>query len=86
MSTYTIIEKPLWWHQQGLQQTSSGYGAKLISRCCVTIDGETRLRRVYTTIWGNAGTSWFIYHGFKVTIPDSARPGDRWTLNGDPVS
>jgi len=86
MSIYTIVDRPLWWHAQGLRQTASGYGAKLTSRCCVKIDGEKRLRRVYITIFSNAGSAWFNYNGAKVFLPSVAEPGDRNTLAGDPVS
>jgi hypothetical protein len=84
MSIYTIVEQPLWWHKQGLQQTASGYGKKLTTPYCAEIDGEKRMRRVYCTRWGNAGSCWFMLHGDKVMVPDTAMPGDRWTLTGEP--
>lgn len=27
---YDIIDRPLWWHKQGLTQTASGYWRKLV--------------------------------------------------------
>ena len=86
MSIYTIVDRPLWWHTHGLRQTASGYGRKLTSPYCVQIDGEERLRRVYTTIYSNAGSSWFMVKGEKIFLPSVAAPGDRNTLAGDPVS
>jgi hypothetical protein len=77
---YTVIDDPLPWHEQGLQQTATGYGAKLTSRYSVQIDGEKRKRRVYITRWANAGSAWFIHEGVQQYIPDTAMPGDRETF------
>jgi hypothetical protein len=74
---YTVIDDPLPWQERGLQQTASGYGAKLTSRFSVQIDGDKRKRRVYITRWSNAGSAWFFHEGGKVFIPDTAIPGDR---------
>lgn len=48
------IEKPLWWQDQGLQYTSSGYGAKIPTRYMIKWQGKWR--RVYLRIYGNIGT------------------------------
>ncbi len=56
---YEIIDAPLWWHMQGLSQTTSGYGAKLNSGRIVRLpDGRTR--RIYITQFSNAGSAWVI--------------------------
>ena len=30
---YTVTIKELWWQKQGLQQTATGYGRKLVFQC-----------------------------------------------------
>jgi hypothetical protein len=61
-----LVEKPLYAEKHGLQRTASGYGAKLPSRWIAkTPDG---IRRVYVTIYSNAGTAWFNYRGGKVVV------------------
>lgn len=61
---YSFIDKPLWFHRAGLQQTASGYGSKLTSsRTCVLPDG--RVRRVYVTQYSNAGTAWIVLDGAR---------------------
>ena len=68
---YQVVDKPLPWQEQGLQQTASGYGAKLTSRRCVKLPGENRLHRVYITRFGNAGSAWITYKGRKLHLMDS---------------
>lgn len=66
---YEVIDRPLWFHLRGLQQTASGYGRKLTSsRCVVLPDGRTR--RVYVTIFSNAGTAWIVLDGKRRIIRD----------------
>lgn len=68
LKNFTFIDRPLWWHNQGLSQTASGYGRKLTSsRCVKTADGK--VRRVYVTCYSNSGTAW-------VTIK-----GEQWIVN-----
>lgn len=52
-----LIDAPLWWHEQGLMQTATGYGRKLTTRYKVRFNG--RLYRVYCTQLSNAGSLWF---------------------------
>lgn len=66
-----IIDKPLPWQVQGLKQTASGYGARLTSRRCVKLPGENRLRRVYITIYSNAGTAWINYKGGRLYLRET---------------
>ena len=47
-------EKPLWWQEQGLQYTATGYGKKIPTRHQVK-DGS-RWKRVYCCVYSNAGT------------------------------
>lgn len=61
-----LIERPLQWQKDGLQQTASGYGAKLNSGYMVHFNG--RLYRVYIVQWGNAGSAYFIAKGERIGI------------------
>ena len=61
-----LIDRPLWWHLRNLSQTASGYGAKLTTRHCIDLDGKER--RIYVTIYGNAGTAWITYKGARLVI------------------
>ena len=47
-------EKLLWWQEQGLSFTASGYGRRIPTRHQVRING--RWRRVYCCIFSNSGT------------------------------
>jgi hypothetical protein len=59
---YQLIDKPLGFHLLGLQETASGYGAKLTSRRVVRLaDGSER--RVYVTQYSNAGSAWITLKG-----------------------
>jgi len=67
LKPFELIERPLWWHKQGLQQTSSGYGSKLTSSRCIKLpDGRTR--RIYITCYSNAGSAWITVNGKKIYI------------------
>lgn len=52
-----LVDSPLWWHKQRLQQTTSGYGSKLTSRYKIDFNGK--LYRLYVTIYSNVGSTWF---------------------------
>jgi hypothetical protein len=65
---YEFFDKPLWWHKQGLSQTASGYGKRLTSRRCIKLP-DGRIRRVYVTIYSNAGTAWIVLDG-KMWVVD----------------
>ena len=56
-----LVDSPLWWHEQGLQQTASGYGRKLTQRYKVHYAGK--LRRVYLSICSNIGSLYVIVDG-----------------------
>jgi hypothetical protein len=49
-------ERPLWWHDAGLQYTASGYGSRIPTAWVVRLPGSKRWRRVYCCIYGNSGT------------------------------
>lgn len=60
------VYAPLWWHERGLSQTASGYGAKLTSSYKVPYNG--RLYRVYMAQYSNAGTAYIIVKGEKIVV------------------
>lgn len=45
---------PLWWHEQGLSYTASGYGKRIPTAWVVKYKGKTR--RIYCRHYSNAGT------------------------------
>lgn len=61
-----LVYCPLPWQKQGLQQTASGYGAKLTSSYKVNFNGK--LYRIYHTCYGNASSAWFIAKGKKIYV------------------
>jgi hypothetical protein len=66
---YEIVDRPLAWQRQGLQQTASGYGRKLTSTRCVRFpDGSER--RIYITCFSNSGTAWINVAGKHVIVTD----------------
>jgi len=65
-SYYDLVDCPLEWQKRGLQQTSTGYGAKLTSRYKIHFEGK--LRRIYHTCYGNASSAWFIFDGGRIYI------------------
>lgn len=54
------------WMKRGLQESRTGYGARLNSGYKISFEG--RLYRVYTTIFSNAGSSWFKVKGVKIFV------------------
>ena len=52
---------PMPHHIAGLSWTASGYGARIPSSSMVHYLG--RWRRIYTSIWSNAGTAWVRVRG-----------------------
>lgn len=65
---FKFIDRPLWFHKQGLSQTASGYGSRLVSPRCILIDGEKRPRRVYVICYSNAGTAYVRIKGEQFTV------------------
>ena len=49
-----FISAPLWWHNCGLSQTATGYGAKLVTPNKVFYAGK--LRRIYCICYSNSGS------------------------------
>jgi hypothetical protein len=65
-STDELLYDPLDWQKRGLQQTATGYGAKLTSP--YKINFEDKLYRLYVTQYGNAGSTWFRVRGRKIFV------------------
>jgi len=61
-----LLESPLAWQKRGLQQTRSGYGAKLTSVYKISFNGK--LYRLYNTCYSNAGSVWFISNKQKIFV------------------
>ncbi len=61
-----LIQAPLWYHNRGLSQTASGYGARLNSGLKIRYCG--RDYRIYITCYSNAGTAWFKAKGQKIVV------------------
>ena len=61
-------ENLLWWQEQGLSYTKTGYGSKIPTAYMVQLPGEKRWRRVYCCIYGNIGTLYVVVNGQKTII------------------
>lgn len=58
---YNTTYAPLWYHLQGLMQTSTGYGRKLNTGYKVAYKGK--MRRIYACQISNAGTAYIVIKG-----------------------
>ena len=63
---YEVREKLLWWQEQGLSQTTSGYGDKLLT--VYQIKDEGRWKRVYCRCFSNIGTCYFLRRGRRIVV------------------
>ena len=61
-----LVDAPLPWQGRGLQQTASGYGAKLTTRYKIHFGGK--LFRLYCTCYSNNGTVWFRVRGRRIIV------------------
>lgn len=61
-----LIYSPLPWQKLGLQETASGYGAKLTSSYKISFEGKNY--RTYSTCYGNSGSAWFKAKGKKIYL------------------
>jgi hypothetical protein len=64
--TSELVVSELPWQKRGLQETASGYGARLTSSFKIHYEGK--LRRLYVTQYGNSGSHWFKTKGTKVFV------------------
>ena len=60
------FSEPLPWQQAGLTYTATGYGRKIPTSNCVSLNG--RRYRIYCTIYSNIGTCWINYMGRRVVV------------------
>jgi len=49
-----FCQRPLWWHEHGLNFTASGYGRRI--PLTYMVRWNNRWRRVYCCIFSNSGT------------------------------
>jgi len=61
-----LVDSPLDWQKRGLQQTSSGYGAKLTTSRKINFNGK--LYRIYCTCYSNVGSCFFVTKGKKIFV------------------
>lgn len=61
-----LVYDPPAWMKAGRLQTASGYGSRLNSGLKIHFEGK--LRRIYVTCYGTAGSSWFIVKGRKIYV------------------
>lgn len=61
-----LIHNPPEWMLRGLQQTATGYGAKLNSGLSILYCGK--VYRIYITQYSNAGSAWFKVNGKKIYV------------------
>jgi hypothetical protein len=61
-----LINKPLAWQKRGLQETASGYGAKLTSTKMLKVGNK--MYRVYIAQYGNSGSPYIIKDGKKLFL------------------
>lgn len=61
-----LLHSPLVWQERGLQQTASGYGAKLTTQHKISYNG--RLYRIYATCYSNVASHWFTANKQRIYI------------------
>jgi hypothetical protein len=61
-----LIDAPTPWQKRGLQETASGYGARLTSGYKIRFCG--RDYRIYVTCYGNSGSLWFTVKGQRIYV------------------
>ena len=61
-----IKHSPMWYHNQGLQQTASGYGSRLVQPW--KVKHKRRWYRVYCVCWSNVGTNYINLAGERHVV------------------
>lgn len=61
-----LVTDMLPWQKRGLQETATGYGAKLTTSLKINFNGK--LYRIYCTCYGNSGLCWFKVKGRKIFV------------------
>jgi hypothetical protein len=67
---YNVTIKQLWWQKQGLQQTASGYGRKLVTPYMLAIPGAARPYRVYAICFSNCASHYILRNGERLFLRD----------------
>jgi hypothetical protein len=68
---YTVTIKKLWWQKQGLQQTASGYGRKLVTPYMLAIPGAAHpYYRVYAICFSNCASHYILRNGGRLFVRD----------------
>ena len=61
-----LIESPLWWQEQGLMETPTGYGPKL--RTTWKVIHDKKLKRIYAACFSNVSTLYIMSKGERVIV------------------
>lgn len=61
-----LVQCLLPWQKRNLQETATGYGAKLTTSCKINFNGK--LYRVYCTCYSNSGSAWFKVKGRTIFV------------------
>ena len=64
--TSEIVDAQPAWMRRGLQQTASGYGARLNTGRKIHYNGK--LYRLYATCYGNSASVWFTVQGQRIYV------------------
>ncbi len=67
LSDGVVIEKLLWWQEQGLTKTATGYGTKIPTTKMVSFN-SSRFKRVYCDIYSNSGFCYIIENKLIVGV------------------
>lgn len=65
-----VKEAPMTHHLLGLQETATGYGAKLATRYMVQVDNGLSVRwyRVYSTCYSNVSSEFVTVRGERIKV------------------
>lgn len=68
-----VKRHPLWWQQQGLTYTATGYGSNIPSDL-VAYCADGKRRRIRSMVFSNSGSSYLIVKGERRFIRDHQIP------------
>lgn len=66
---YEVIPNPLWWQKQGLMQTATGYGSKLLTHNMAKIGN--RMYRIYAICISNCASLFVIVKGERLFLKEA---------------
>jgi hypothetical protein len=67
---YTVTIEQLWWQNQGLQQTATGYGRKLTTEYMLHLPDSKRPYRVYAVCFSNCASFYILRRGERLFLHD----------------